>query len=142
MYMETPRVKGDEQPDTDLRVIHFMKNNYGRTSESITVRYQDGLFLPVAGTDFDAAVRHETAKEVFLALLRRFTKENRNVNANSGRSYAPALFAVELEATCRSVSKSDLAAAMRELLHRGQIRQEPHGRPSRPNFRLVVSDPV
>jgi RecA-family ATPase len=142
MYMETPRVKEDEQPDTDLRVIHFMKNNYGRTSESITVRYQDGLFLPVAGTDFGAAVRHETAKEVFLALLRRFTKENRNVNANSGRNYAPVLFAVELEATCRSVSKSDLAAAMRELLHRGQIRQEPYGRPSRPNFRLVVSDPV
>jgi RecA-family ATPase len=140
MYLESVKAKEGEQADSNLRQIHFKKNQYGPISESITLRYQDGVFLPVTGTSFDAAVRSETAKEVFVKLLRRFTKENRNVNANTGPSYAPALFAVELDAHAHGVGKNDLAAAMRVLLEEEKIRHEPYGKPSRPHFRLVVSD--
>ena len=62
-------------------------------------RYERGLFLPLAGTaSLDKAAQELKADEVFLDLLRRFTTENRNVGATKGPSYAPALFAREVEA--------------------------------------------
>jgi RecA-family ATPase len=137
-YLETTKAEEGEQTDPNLREIHFKKNNYGPISESVPLRYENGLFLPVEGTAFDAEVKRETAKDVFLRLLRRFTKENRWVNANPGPSYAPALFAKELDATCHNVGKNHLAAAMRALLAEEKIRQKPYNRPSRPNFRLVI----
>ena len=39
----------DEEPDTDLRILEVMKSNYGPVGEVITLRWKDGLFLPVAG---------------------------------------------------------------------------------------------
>jgi hypothetical protein len=62
-------------------------------SENIVVRYQNGLFLPVAGAaSLDKLAQEQRAVEVFI------TRENRNVGASVGASYAPALFAREEEA--------------------------------------------
>jgi integrase len=38
-----------EQPDDDLRELQMKKNQYGPKGETIVVRYQRGLFLPVPG---------------------------------------------------------------------------------------------
>jgi hypothetical protein len=47
--MKTIKPEAGEQPNSDLRELVFKKNQYGPISETIVLRYQDGLFLPVPG---------------------------------------------------------------------------------------------
>jgi hypothetical protein len=103
------------------------------------LRWKDGLFLPVAGvSSFDHAAKAAKAEDVFLTLLRRFTRENRFVGSKPGPSYAPAAFANEDEAQKAAVQKTALAAAMLHLFQTGTIWNEPWGRPSRPNYRIAI----
>jgi RecA-family ATPase len=137
-YMKSVKPEDGEQPDTDLREIVFKKNNYGAVSESIVLRYSNGLFLPLPGiASLDRIAKEAKADDVFLDLLRRFTAENRNVSDKKGPSYAPALFAREDEAKRARLAGKDLEAAMRRLFKAGKIWNEPYGRPSRPHFRIA-----
>jgi RecA-family ATPase len=125
-----------EPTDNDVRELVFKKNNYGPTSESIVVRYQNGLFLPVQGVaSLDKLAQERRAEDVFLDLLARFTRENRTVGAKSGTSYAPALFAREDEAKKLALSGKALEAAMRRLFKAEKITNEPYGR--RPSYRIA-----
>ena len=140
-YMKGIKPESGEQPDNDLREIVFKKNNYGPLSESIVLRYQDGLYLPVPGmNNLDRVAREAQAEEVFIALLRRFTRENRIVSDKPGTSYAPAQFAREDEATTAGLGSKNLAAAMRDLFKAEKIWNEPYGRPSRPNHRIMIKE--
>ena len=140
-YMKSIKPEGGEQPDSDLREIVFKKNNYGPLSESIVLRYQNGLFLPVPGiANLDKLAREAAAQDVFLALLRRFTRENRTVGDKPGPSYAPALFANEDEARKAGLSSKHLTTSMRDLFKAQKIWNEPYGRPSRPSFRIMIKE--
>src|SRR5262245_16576327 len=67
----------DPAADGTLRQIEFRKNNYGPISATCFVRWQNGLFVPIEGVySMDAAERAAKADEVFVTLLRRFTKQN------------------------------------------------------------------
>jgi RecA-family ATPase len=138
-YMKSIKPEAGEQPDSDLRELVFKKNQYGPISETIVLRYQNRLFLPVPGmANLDKAARGAQAEEIFLALLRRFTRENRMASDKPGKSYAPALFAKEDEAIKAGLSSKNLAAAMRELFKAEKIWNEPYGRPSRPSYRIMI----
>lgn len=135
-YMKGIKPESGEQPDNDLREIVFKKNNYGPLSESIVLRYQDGLYLPVPGvTNLDQAARAATARDVFLTLLLRLTRENRFVSEKPSVAYAPAVFAKEDEAKKLGLSGKALATAMREL-----FKENNYGRPSRPSYRITVKE--
>jgi RecA-family ATPase len=137
-YMKGVKPEDGEQANNDLREIVFKKNNYGPISESIIVRYQDGLFLPLPGvSSLDKAAQEATAEHVFLDLLHRFTAANRNVGDKPGTSYAPARFAREDEAKRVGLNSRALEAAMRRLFQAGTIWNEPYGRPSRPSYRIA-----
>jgi RecA-family ATPase len=138
-YMASVKAEPGEQPDSDLREIIFKKNQYGPVSESIVLRYQNGLFLPAAGmASLDKAALEMRAQEVFLALLRRFEQENRHVSDKTGTTYAPALFAKEDEAKKAMLTSKHLADAMRQLFRDGKIWNERHGKPSAPRFHIAV----
>jgi RecA-family ATPase len=137
-YLKGVKAENGELADSDLREIVFKKNQYGRLSESIVLRYQGGLYLPVAGVSFDQAERAQTAQDVFLALLKRFTAENRAVFAATGKSFAPAVFAREDEAVKAQLTSKNLEAAMRELFRLGRIWNEEYGKPSRPSYRIAL----
>jgi RecA-family ATPase len=84
-YMKGVKPEAGEQPDTDLRELVFKKNNYGPVSESIVLRYTNGLFLPVPSmASLDQAAQEARADEIFLVLLRRFTK--RTVSSAASRA--------------------------------------------------------
>jgi RecA-family ATPase len=135
-YLKGIKPESSEPTDNDVRELVFKKNNYGPTSESIVVRYQNGLFLPVQGVaSLDKLAQERRAEDVFLDLLARFTRENRTVGAKSGTSYAPALFAREDEAKKLALSGKALEAAMRRLFKAGTIWNEPYGR--RPSYRIA-----
>jgi RecA-family ATPase len=62
----------EQEPDPDLRMLEFKKNNYGPVSESIHLRYQNGLFLPVNELDPVArAARADAADAVIIDQLKR-----------------------------------------------------------------------
>jgi len=137
-YLRGVKPTADEPLDTDLREIVFKKNNYGPLSESITLRWNAGLFLPVGGVDLDQTAREEIAQEVFLSLLKRFHKANRNVSANRSVIYAPALFVNEDEAKRAGLTSKNLETAMRQLFRDQKIINEQYGKPSNPHYRLVI----
>jgi DNA polymerase I len=137
-YLTTVKLAEGLPEDKTLRDLVFKKNNYGPQEESIRLRWQDGMFLPAEGTKIDPVEREKIACEVFLDLLRRFTRENRNIGEKMGPSYAPRKFAGELEAQRAWLTKADLEKAMSRLLRTGVIMNEQYGRPSRPSYRLIV----
>jgi RecA-family ATPase len=138
-YLKGVKPDGGEQPDNNLRELQFKKNQYGPMGETIVLQYRHGLFLPVEGvTSLDQAARDAKADDVFLDLLARFTKQNRYVCDKTGTSYAPSLFAKEDVARESGLTSHNLAGAMRRLFASGKIWNEPHGKPSRPQYRIAI----
>ena len=138
-YLKGVKPDGGGQPDNDLRELEFKKNQYGPTGETVVLRYQRGLFLPVAGvSSLDRAAQEQTAETVFLDLLKRFSTANRNVSDKIGPGYAPTLFAREDEAKKAALNSKNLEATMRRLFADKKIWNEPYGRPSRPHFRVAI----
>jgi RecA-family ATPase len=140
-YLRGMKAEDGEQPDGDLRELEFKKNQYGPSGDSIVLRYQRGLFLPVAGagaaTSFDKLAREQKAEHVFLDLLRRFDNENRHVSEKKGPGYAPAAFAREEEARQAGITGKHFEGAMLRLFKAKKIGNRDYGKPSRPHWRIV-----
>jgi RecA-family ATPase len=132
---------GDE-PDPDLRVLEFLKSNYSRLAETITLRWQNGLYVPVSRQGFlDEAAENAAANDVFLGLLDRFMRTGQNVsNKPTANNYAPSLFAREGEAKSKHINKVGLEGAMRRLFAAEQIVLEPYGPPSKDAHRIIRKD--
>lgn len=143
MYLRTIEDKDEEQPSSDLRVLEFLKNQYGKLHETLTVQYrQPGLFLPVSSATVEQLAREHRVDEVFLTLMRRFTTQHRPVSPTprSG-SYAPDQFIKEAEATGAQVTRKEAEAAMRRLLKSGAVLIKNFGKPSNPKPFLVLPSP-
>jgi RecA-family ATPase len=139
LYFKRAVTDKDEEPDPDLRVLEVMKANYGPVGETVTVRWNNGLFLPVAGvSNLEKMTAEQKADNVFLDLLCRFTSQDRNTSERtSANNYAPTLFAKEKEAKELTIRKADFEAAMRRLFAANKIAVEPYGFPSRGTSKLV-----
>jgi RecA-family ATPase len=139
-YLKGVKSESGEQPDSDLRELQFLKNQYGPRGETLVLRYQRGLFLPEMGVGgLDKLAREAKADEVFLDLLRRFAGQGRNVSHNlSSPTNAPAAFAGEAEAKKYKLSKDNFKDAMSRLFAADKIHVEEYGRPSRPYSRLAI----
>jgi RecA-family ATPase len=127
------------EPDNDLREIEFMKNNYGPRAERLTLRWQDGLFLPEKRRSaLQEAAQEQRDDEVFVTLLSRFTQQNRAVSPNKGPTYAPALFSDEKEAKFAHVNGPRMKAAMMRLIDSGRVLIETQGPRSKTRSVLVL----
>jgi RecA-family ATPase len=136
LYMKRATTEEDEEPDPALRVIEVMKSNYGPIGETITLRWKDGVFVPVAamGT-FDKLAAERVADDLFLKLLDRFQDQGRNVSDKpAANNYAPKMFATDPDGKGR---RKDLASAMARLFTARKIKVETYGRPSRLFTRLT-----
>lgn len=124
-------LRADEQ-DPELRVLEFLKNQYGKLDDSVRLRYKDGVFVPeptMGSLDQKAAERR--IDDLFTKLLIRFTEQRRNVSHKKGTNFAPALFEEEAEAKAAKCTKDMLKDAMTRLLAANQIHVEGYGPPSR-----------
>ena len=138
LYLKRAATEKDEETDPDLRVVEVMKANYGPVGETITVRWKDGLFLPVpAPGSLERMARERRVDDLFLRLLDRWNEQGRpvsdKVNANS---YAPARFADEPEAKADRIGKRELADSMGRLFRADKIHNATYGKPSRGWTRL------
>ncbi len=139
LYFKRATTGKDEEPDPELRVLEVMKANYGPVGESLSLRWKDGLFLPVASAgSLEKLAAEQAADNLFLSLLARFTRQGRNVSDKiTSNGYAPSCFASDPEAKAAHVSKRAFANAMARLFAAEKIHVETYGRPSRPYSRLV-----
>jgi len=139
LYFRRAKTEKDEEPDPDLRVLEVMKSNYGPVGETVTVRWNGGLFLPVIGTSsLEKLAGEQKAEQLFLTLLDRFTRQGRNTcEKPSAPTYGPTLFAKESEARELGIRKTDFEGAMRRLFAAEKICLKPYGPPSRATSRLV-----
>jgi len=136
-YLKGIKPEDGDQLDTDLRELEFKKNQYGPTAETITLRYQRSLFLPIGGTSpLDKMAADQAAEELFLKLLDRFTCQGRNVShAKTSNNYAPTMFAQDKDAKGK---RKELIAAMERLFAAGKIRADKYDR--RGSTRLIRSE--
>jgi RecA-family ATPase len=139
-YLKGVKAENGEQPESDLRQLEFKKNQYGPLGDSITLRYQRGLFLPEGAiSNLDQAARKAKAEEVFLHLLRRFSAQNRNVSDKStANNFAPTAFAKEDDAKKCRLKKQELEQTMRDLFSAARIGLERYDKPSLHRYRLVA----
>jgi hypothetical protein len=82
----------------------------------------------------------QKADNLFLTLLRRFTKEGRNVSDKKGPTFAPAEFAAEPDAKKAKVTNKALADAMRRLFATDKIKAVPFGPPSKLRTRIIEAE--
>jgi len=117
----------DETPDDGRRELAFLKNQYGPRGAVVALKWQDGLWLPMTEKARDQA----SVEDLFLDLLRRFAKQDRQVSPNKSPTYAPAKFAEQPEAKAAKVSSTAFAAAMERLFSMNKIKIKKEGPPSR-----------
>ena len=138
-YMKSAKTEDGTEPDKALRLVEFMKSNYGPVADAITVRWKDGVFVPeLKSGSLEKLASEAKADNAFLRLLERFDSEGRTVGERPGHSYAPAVFSEEPEAKAAGLNKKALADAMRRLFASKKIHIEQYGRPSRPASKLAL----
>jgi len=141
-WLHGGEAKNGETPDPDLRVLEFLKSNYSRLAETVTLRWQNGLYVPVSRQGFlDEAAAHAAANNLFLTLLDRIARNNRRVSEKrSSNNYAPTVFAAEPEAKAEHITRPAFEDAMRRLFAADQIAVEPYGPPSRDYRHIIRKD--
>jgi RecA-family ATPase len=143
-YLKGAKKNNDDDTDiSDVREIEFKKNQYGPLGETITVKYEHGLFVHKHGApSLEQIASARKADDVFLTLLQRFTRQNRVISEKPSRNYAPVVFAREEEAQQASVTAKKLEEAMRRLFKEGKIANEPYGPPSRKAYQITFIEGV
>jgi len=120
-----------------------MKSNYGLSGAAIKMTWVGGYFVrdpdDANHIDRNGAIidKSQMAADMSLKLLRKFDRENRNVPANPGVSFAPSVFVQHPEAD--GLKKHQFKKAMEQLLSDGTIKQIMEGPPSKRRARLLVS---
>jgi RecA-family ATPase len=134
MYMKSAA----DDSDDDLRLLQVKKNNYGKVSENIVLRWRDGVYVPEPreGT-LEQVAADAQVDNLFLDLLRRFASQKRNVSPSRSPTYAPSVFADQKEAKQAKVKTKAFAEAMERLLAAKKIEIIKEGPPSRQRERIA-----
>ncbi len=137
LYFEAAKASDGTEPNPAVRTLSVRKTNYAAAGGVLTVKWQDGAYIPVTGmTALDRAALELRAETTFLALLRKLNEQGQAVSANRGPTYAPSILASHPDAG--GIAKAHLVSAMQRLLDRKDIRIEVSGPPSRQRSRLVI----
>jgi len=133
-YLKGVKAEDGEQPDGDLRELQFKKNQYGPTGETVVVRYQNGLFVPVNGmTSLEKAAQDQEDDELFLSILDQFEQQGRHVSDKvNANNYAPTMFS-----KANGLTRARFAAAMDRLFAANKIHVGTYGRPSRQCYKIA-----
>jgi RecA-family ATPase len=135
-YLTTAKTDKDKEPDPSLRILEFKKSNYGPIAKSITLRWDQGVYKPVAGvTSLDKMAKEQTADQRYLECLDAMTLQGRHVCHAPGRGYAPKAFADMPQAN--GMTWRAFQAAQERLFAAGIIDNVPYGPPSKGTKRIA-----
>jgi RecA-family ATPase len=136
--LSRPKAEGDEQADTNGRLLTRRKANYASIGDTIKLRWHNGVLVPTsAPTGLAAMAERADADAVFLALLAQCTAENRPVSdSRNAGNFAPKLFGARPDR--QGFSRREFEAAMQRLFATGKIRMTPYGRTSDMRHRIAA----
>jgi RecA-family ATPase len=122
LYLESPKGDDGESPDPDIRVLRRAKANYARRDETIEIRWQNGVFVPLYATSgIIASIERKPCDRVFLDLLDKVSAEGRHVtDTNHGSNYAPKIFSMRPDR--ERFTKREFELAMQRLFAEKKIR--------------------
>jgi RecA-family ATPase len=135
-----PRARGyfKQAPEENLRLLEWRKNNYGPVSESIVLRWRDGVYVPEPRVgSFEQMAEDAKIDNLFLDLLRRLAEQGRNVSPSRSPTYAPSVFASQKEAKEAKIKVKAFTEAMERLLAAEKILVVKEGPPSRQRERIA-----
>jgi RecA-family ATPase len=135
MYMHADP---SENADDDARVIEFLKNQYGKKDNTVTVRYQNGVFVPDAGkSQHERAADARKAEDLFTELLGIAAGQHRYFGEKKGPNYAPARLAEMPQAN--GMPNNVFKTAMEQLFAANKIKlaPDPTKRPSKASMVIV-----
>jgi RecA-family ATPase len=141
-------LKSASDEDPSLRALEVKKNNYGPVTETILLRWQDGVYRAEGvGAPEEQAEQvierlkiEEEVEKLFLTMLRRFAKQGRNVTDKKGSTFAPAIFADQPEAKQAKATNKALTDAMTRLFAAERIGLDTEGPPSRRRTKIVEKE--
>ncbi|MEP3675383.1 AAA family ATPase [Sulfitobacter sp.] len=111
----------DGHIDPNGRILTNMKNNYGPLGASTKLFWDNGVFSARAGeTPLDKKAETQKAERVFMALIRKFAEQGRDLNSSSGSNYAPRQFAED--PSSEDITKAMFKRAMNNLFAQGKIK--------------------
>jgi RecA-family ATPase len=147
LFLKTPKAKDDDGngagngDHNDLRELSFLKNNYGRCAETLTLRYRDGLFLPEAGTSsLEKAALEQRIDNTFVTVLGKLIDQKRPVSPSvRAATYAPTVIAGHPDG--KVYSRAEYRDAMERLINANKIHIVEIGPPSR-TYRYLALGPV
>lgn len=141
LYLKRQHDDPKEITDPDFRKLVSMKANYAPTGGEIGMRWEHGRFVPTetpaaATGTIDRMAIQSRAERVFLALVRRFNDETRNISPAIGNNFAPFLFAKHPQN--EGVTKRQFEIAMDTLLGASRIKVVEQGPPSKLRKNIVI----
>jgi RecA-family ATPase len=139
LYLQTAKASDGSEPNPNLRTLQGMKSNYGVPGGKIDLEWKNGIFVPVHGaTGLNKMAAEAKVDDAFIAILKKFTAQNRTCSPNPGPTYAPVMLAAEPEA--KGSTKAAFALAMSRLLSANAIHIATFGPPSHRRSKLVLGE--
>jgi RecA-family ATPase len=130
LALERVKAEGDEQVDTDERILSKKKANRSSIGETIKLRWHDGVIASTRAPGIASSTVLADALDVdgvFLALLAQTEEEGRPVSANPrAGNYAPKSFG--RHASRQGFGKRELEQAMERLFATKRITTEEYGK--------------
>jgi RecA-family ATPase len=132
LYLERPKGDGEEEPDTNERVLSKKKSNRSSIGDTIKLRWHDGVITPAsaAGGAPTAIAEAMNAEATFLALMARCAEQGIYVShSRNAGNFAAKIFAKRPDRA--GFSLKDFDGAMHRLFARNVIRVEDYRAPNR-----------
>jgi RecA-family ATPase len=128
-----------DENDKELRELEFMKNNYGKTAETIKLEFHNGIFRPKGSlSPLQKSALEARVDDVFLDVFRKLLAQGRigfSLHANTAE-YAPKQIADHPDG--KEFRVPDYAAAMNRLLAKNKLHVGRLGTGSKQRQRLVI----
>src|SRR6202000_3301874 len=95
LYLTKPKADGDDEPESDARILRTMKANYGATGGAIKLRWAHGvLHRDEPSKGMVATIERRAVDAVFLDMIDKMAAENRPLSSSANATnFAPKVFA-------------------------------------------------
>ena len=137
MFFEKAKASDGSEPDPDLRTLTVNKSNYGPAGTVITVKWQNGVYVPVTGAARSTSARRRTARTKSFVRCWPLTRRRPICQRDAKRDLCTESFRARPRSN--GIGKPALILAMNRLFAAGRIVTASHGRPSDPRSHIALT---
>jgi RecA-family ATPase len=121
--LERDKGKSEDEGDPNARVLSLPKSNYGRSGDTLRLRWEEGVFHPTEASLRPAADRARDARQRFLELVDLANKNGTEISGSvHSPNYAPKVFAKRRDKG--EFTKDDFVKALEALKEDGLVKTD------------------